>query len=101
MDYVQAGIKGDFTQLAGKSFDCIQCGLCAIRCPAEIVQYNVAQLGRRIYGRYAHPEPEHLTKRLKEIEEGKFNQEMEEVTQLSRAELEKLYAQREAEREEA
>ena len=44
MDYVQAAIKGDFVELAEESFDCIQCGLCAIRCPSERVQYNLAQL---------------------------------------------------------
>ncbi len=34
------------------SFDCLMCGLCASRCPAEIVQYNVAILGRRLYSRH-------------------------------------------------
>ena len=97
MDYVQAGIKGDFKELAEKSFDCIQCGLCAIRCPSELVQYNIAQLGRRLYGRYDGPEPKHLKKRLKEIEEGNFNKVMEEITELSKEEMEKMYAERERE----
>ncbi|MBD3370932.1 4Fe-4S dicluster domain-containing protein [Candidatus Fermentibacteria bacterium] len=99
MDYVQAGIKGDFGDLAEESFDCIQCGLCAIRCPSEIVQYNVAQLGRRLYGRYDSPEPEHLTNRLEEIDEGKFEQALDEITSLGREELEKMYAEREREQE--
>lgn len=99
MDYVQAAIKGDFENLAEESFDCIQCGLCAIRCPSEIVQYNVAQLGRRLYGRYNSPEPEHLKERLKEIEQGRFDKGMEEITKLSRKELEKMYAEREREEE--
>ncbi len=99
MDYVQAAIKGDFKGLAEESFDCIQCGLCAIRCPSEIVQYNVAQLGRRLYGRYDSPEPEHLKKRLEEIKEGKFDEEMEKVTKHSRKELEQMYAEREREEE--
>jgi Fe-S-cluster-containing hydrogenase component 2 len=98
MDYVQAAIKGDFEALAEGSFDCIQCGLCAMRCPSEIVQYNVAQLGRRMYGRYGSgAEPEHLLKRIKEIEERKFDKEMDKITSLSREELEKLYAERERE----
>ncbi len=97
MDYVQAAIKGDFKGLAEESFDCIQCGLCAIRCPSEIVQYNIAQLGRRLYGRYDSPEPEHLKKRLEEIEEGKFDKEMKEITELSREELERMYAERKRE----
>jgi Na+-translocating ferredoxin:NAD+ oxidoreductase RnfC subunit len=94
MDYVQAALKGDFDSIADGSFDCIQCGLCALRCPAEIVQYHVAQLGRRMYGHYAHPEPEHLKKRLQEIEVGKFKREMDEIATATRKELEKLYADR-------
>jgi len=94
MDYVQAAIKGEFEAMANESFDCIQCGLCAMRCPAEIVQYHIAQLGRRMYGRYANPIPEHLKKRLKEIEQGKFNEEMDKITAVTITELEKLYAER-------
>jgi formate hydrogenlyase subunit 6/NADH:ubiquinone oxidoreductase subunit I len=97
MDYIQATIKGDFEAVAEGSFDCIQCGLCAMRCPAEIVQYHVAQLGRRMYGRYGNPM--HLKKRLKEIEEGKFNKEMDTITIASREELEKMYAEREREQD--
>lgn len=98
MDYVQAAIKGDFKAVAELSFDCIQCGLCALRCPAELVQYDIAQLARRMYGRYGSgKEPEHLLKRIKEIEEGKFNQEMDNITSLTREDLEKLYAERERE----
>ena len=97
MDYVQAAIKGDFEALAEGSFDCIQCGLCAIRCPAEIVQYNVAQLGRRMYGRYGRPVPGHLTARLEEIESGKFNEGMDRLVAAPMERLEKLYASRERE----
>lgn len=97
MDFVQAAIKGDFEAVAEKSFDCIQCGLCAMRCPSEIVQYHIAQLGRRMYGRYGNPEPEHLKKRLVEIEEGKFSKEMDKITSVPREELEKIYAERERE----
>jgi len=99
MDYVQAGIQGNFEQLANESFDCIQCGLCAIRCPAEIVQYHVAQLGRRLYGRYDRPEPEHLKKRLREIEANQFEEEMQKLVGLGRTALERLYAEREMEKE--
>ena len=97
MDYIQAALKGDFETLAEGSFDCIQCGLCAIRCPAEIVQYHVAQLGRRMYGRYELGVPEHLKKRIKEIEKGKFKEEMDRIMTVTGRELEKLYAGRERE----
>lgn len=99
MDYVQAAIKGDFPGVAEGSFDCIQCGLCAIRCPAEIVQYHIAQLGRRMYGKYGSPEPERLKKRVKESEEGRYEEGFAKLMTLSTEELEKLYADRELEPE--
>jgi succinate dehydrogenase/fumarate reductase-like Fe-S protein len=97
MDYVQAAIKGDFEALTEESFDCIQCGLCAIRCPAEIVQYHVGQLGRRMYGRYGSPEPAHLGARLEELEQGKFTKGLDTLVSASTDELERLYAARERE----
>jgi len=97
MDYVQAAIKGDFEAVTEGSFDCIQCGLCAIRCPAEIVQYHVGQLGRRMYGRYGSPEPEHLRSRLEEIERGDFDDALDELVGASQDELRKRYAERERE----
>ena len=97
MDYVQAAVKGDFEALTEISFDCIQCGLCAIRCPAEIAQYHVAQLGRRMYGRYGSPEPEHLKSRLAQLEQGEFDEALDELVGSTRDELEELYAARERE----
>jgi formate hydrogenlyase subunit 6/NADH:ubiquinone oxidoreductase subunit I len=97
MDYVQAALRGDFEKAAEESFDCIQCGLCAARCPSELVQYHIAQLARRMYGRYEFPEPDYLNKRVKDIDNGKFNKEMEKIMKASKKELEKLYAERERE----
>jgi heterodisulfide reductase subunit C len=97
MDYVQAALRGDFEKAAEESFDCIQCGLCAVRCPSELVQYHIAQLARRMYGRYEFPEPDYLNKRVKDIDNGKFNKEMEKIMKASKKELEKLYAERERE----
>ena len=99
MDFIQAAIKGDFSAVAEGSFDCIQCGLCAIRCPSEIVQYHVAQLARRMYGRYGSPEPECLKKRLKEIEDGKYEEGFTKLTSAGTEQLEKLYAEREREQD--
>lgn len=99
MDYIQASIRGDFEAVAEESFDCIQCGLCAIRCPAEIVHYHVGQLARRMYGHYGCPAPEHLKKRVKEIKDNKFSSEFEKLLKKSKKELEKMYAQREREKD--
>jgi len=99
MDYVQAAIRGDFTAVAQDSFECIQCGLCAMRCPAEIVQYHVAQLARRMYGRYGYKEIENLKKRVKEIKEGKYDKGFEKLVGATEEELRKLYAEREREKD--
>lgn len=97
MDYIQDALKGDYAGVAELSFDCINCGLCAIRCPAEITQFNVGMLARRMYARFGTPEPEHARKRLAELEQGKFDEEFEKILAADRAELEKLYAERERE----
>ncbi len=97
MDYIQAALRGDIKEVAELSFDCIQCGLCAIRCPAEIVHYHVAQLARRLYGR-SLPIPKHLEERLREIEEGKFDEEFAKVMALSKEELEELYRKEQREK---
>ena len=99
MDYMQAAIRGDFEAVAEISFDCIQCGMCSMRCPAEIVQYHVGQLGRRMYGRYFDSVPKHLTTRVKEIKEKRYNKEMENITCATQEKLEKLYAKREREKD--
>ncbi len=94
MDYVQAALRGDIAKTAELSFDCIQCGLCSMRCPADIKHYHMAQMARRIYGRYLSPVPEHLEKRIKEIEEGRFDEELDRLMRMSREELEAAYAAR-------
>ncbi len=98
MYYIQAAIRGDYRQVSELSFDCIQCGLCTARCPAEITHYHVAQLARRIYGKYQLKVPEHLEKRLKEIEEGKFDEEIERLKNMSIDELKSAYVQRDIEK---
>ena len=98
--YMAAGMKGDIAEMADLSFDCIMCGLCAARCPAEEAQYNIAILARRLYGRYLAPRSEHLVERLEEIEAGKFDAQLEEMKELSRDELVERYEARDIEPEE-
>ena len=99
MDYVQAALKGDFRAIAEGSFECIQCGLCAIRCPAEIVQYHMAQFGRRMYGRHGSLRDKNVENRVGEIEQGKFNEEFDRVMGLSVAELGDIYTKQQNTRE--
>ena len=95
MDYVQALIRGDIAKAADISFDCIRCGLCALRCPAEIVQYNAGILARRLYGKYLAKRSPELDERLKELEEGKFDEEIDELNKMNHDELSKKYYSRE------
>ena len=96
-DYMAAAMRGDLASVAQKSFDCIMCGLCAARCPAEEAQYNVAILARRLYGRYLAPRSEHLAERLAELEEGKYNEAIQELMNMSEADLRERYNAREKE----
>ena len=95
MDYVQAALRGDAEEAAKLSFDCLSCGLCAVRCPAEIVPYNVAQLARRLYSKYIVGPTEHVLKRVQEVEDGKFDEEIEEMKGLDRKTLQERYETRE------
>jgi succinate dehydrogenase/fumarate reductase-like Fe-S protein len=98
MDYIQALIRGDIAQAADLSFDCIMCGLCAARCPAEIVQYHIALLARRIYGKYLSKKGEYLESRLKEIKEHIYDKEIEEFMHMDRESIKKKYYARDIEK---
>jgi ferredoxin len=101
MDYIAAAMRGDVTRLAELSFDCVMCGLCTSRCPAEICQYNIAILGRRLYGKYIAPKAEHLSSMVKEIEKGKYEQMLRELMDTDEEALKNLYNKREIEPEQA
>ncbi|RLF29758.1 MAG: 4Fe-4S ferredoxin [Thermoplasmata archaeon] len=101
MKYIQSAIRGDIAKCAEISFDCIQCGLCAMRCPADIKHYHVAQLARRIRGKYLDPKSKNLAKRLKEIEERKFDEEIEKLMKMDKKEIMELYRNRKIEAEES
>ena len=98
-DYMADAMKGDIAGVADKSFDCIMCGLCTARCPAEEVQYNIAILCRRLYGRYLAPKAEHLRIRIEEIEDGKYDEALAEVKGLGDEELRARYNRRDIEPE--
>jgi ferredoxin len=91
LGYMSAALRGDMQALADLSFDCIMCGLCVARCPAELVPPNVALLGRRLYGKYLAPPAEHVSRRVQEISQGVFNSELSELKSLPLAELKVRY----------
>lgn len=91
LGYMSAALRGDLQALADLSFDCIMCGLCVARCPAELVPPNVALLGRRLYGKYLAPQAEHVLRRVQEISLGAFSSEISELKALPLAELKARY----------
>lgn len=92
MDFVQAAIKGDIEKTAKLSFECVECGLCAIRCPAGISPHHIARLARRLFAKYISRRSKPLAERVKEIEEGVFDDELDRYEMMEDAELKKLYA---------
>jgi ferredoxin len=97
--YMADAMRGDITAVADRSFDCIMCGLCVSRCPAEEVQPNIAILCRRLYGKYLAPKAQHLAERVAEIEAGKFDNDLAKMESLSEEELRKMYNGRDIEPE--
>lgn len=98
MDYVNAALRGDIARAADISFDCIMCGLCASRCPGELVQYYIGLLCRRLYAKYIAKPAKHLAGRVNEIKDGKFDNDIDELTKMDTVKLKELYAQRDIEK---
>jgi succinate dehydrogenase/fumarate reductase-like Fe-S protein len=97
MKYISHAIRGEIKEAADESFDCIMCGLCASRCPANIVQYKVGLVARRIYGKYLAPKADHLDKMLDDLAQDKYITETKELMQMSVDDLKERYNNREIE----
>ncbi len=82
LDYVSAIKQGDLERAAELSFDCIQCGLCATRCMAEMAQYHIAQMVRRIRGRFLTPPCEHCERQVEAIRSGYYDGFLKELMDL-------------------
>ncbi len=91
LGYISKAIQGDVAAVAEGSFDCVMCGLCAARCPAEEVQYNIAILARRLYARHIVPKAKHLEKAVQAIEDKAFDKALQELKKASVDELKKRY----------
>jgi formate hydrogenlyase subunit 6/NADH:ubiquinone oxidoreductase subunit I len=97
MEAMAAAMRGDIERVAKLSFECIMCGLCASRCPAEIVQYNIFMLARRLYGKCILPQAQDLKKRVDEINKGKFDKELKKIKNLGKDDLKARYGKRKIE----
>ncbi len=110
MDYIAAVKQGNLEKAAEISFDCIQCGLCATRCMGEMAQYHIAQMVRRLRGKFIALPSEHCEKQVKAIKSGYFDEQIKELMALGTmdpfnmdnvtpeiTQLKKLYNEREME----
>ncbi len=98
MQYIAYAQRGDFKACADTSFDCIMCGCCSSRCPAGISHPQVAELARRINGKYLQPQTQHLLDRVAEIEEGKCESAIQEMMNKPLDEIKQLYNTRDIEK---
>lgn len=97
MQYIAYLQRGDFAKAADTSFDCVMCGLCVSRCPANIVHYNAALTGRRLYARYLARPDVFLAERVTAIEKGECDDALDELVGASKERLQELYAKRDIE----
>jgi len=97
MEYMSQALRGNVRKAAELSFDCVMCGLCTARCPAEQVQYQVAILCRRIYGKHLTPKSSHLEEAVSTVQAGKFEEKLRELMGADVKELKKRYVARETE----
>ena len=98
MQYIAYAHLGDFAKTADLSFDCVMCGCCSSRCPAGISHPQVAELARRINGKYLQPQTQHLIDRVAEIEEGKCEAAIQEMMNNSIDKMKELYNNRDIEK---
>ena len=98
MQYIAYAQRGDFAKCADLSFDCVMCGCCSSRCPAGISHPQVAELARRINGKYLQPQTQHLIDRVAEIDAGKCQEALEAMMNKPLDEIKNLYNTREIEK---
>jgi uncharacterized protein (UPF0305 family) len=72
-----------------------------MRCPADIKHYHVSQLARRLRGKYLDTKSKNLINRLKEIENRKYDNEIDKIIKMDKKEIMEKYKKRKIEAEES
>ena len=97
MQYIAYAQRADYTKCAKESFDCVMCGICSSRCPAGISHPQVGVLARRLYGKYIAPPSAQVEKRVKEVEDGFFDECLNGLMGQSIEKIRELYNTRDIE----
>ena len=90
MQYIAYAQRGEFDKCADLSFDCVMCGCCSSRCPAGISHPQVAELARRLNGKYLQPESQHLLDRVAEIDSGACEEAIKKFVEMSTGDKEQI-----------
>jgi ferredoxin len=97
MEYISSALRGDIERVAELSMSCVMCGICTSRYPAELGQYNIAILCRRLTGRHLRPQAEHVQDMIKRIESGAYEKSLNDLMTADIQTLRKLYVERQME----
>ncbi len=98
MDAVASALRGEIEKAASLSLNCVMCGLCAARCPAEITPYAILLLCRRIFGKYIQVPLIDIPPRIQEIESGKYDAELDRLEKFDEESLKELYKEFQADK---
>jgi heterodisulfide reductase subunit C len=91
MNYISATIQGDLKQVVDLSIECVMCGMCAARCPAELSPYNIALFVRRLYGAHKLPKSPQLEERVADITRGVYSADIAELKKADNKKLQGIF----------
>jgi len=86
-DGVWKSVFGDFEKVSEMFMDCVMCGQCIPVCIADIAPNYVALYASRVQGARLSKPPENLSKRVGEIESGKYASEWNRILSLNEEDL--------------
>jgi len=97
MEYISAALRGDVERAAEMSMPCVMCGICTSRCPAELGQYNIAMMCRRITGRHIKPAAVHVADMIERLKTGRYDTPLQQLMTADLEHLRQLYVDRQME----
>jgi len=84
---VWCAVFGNFDQVAELTMSCNNCGLCVVRCPADMAPNLIGLYARRAYGTHEMKPTERLTHRIGEISSGAWNDQWTKIQSMNEQEL--------------
>jgi succinate dehydrogenase/fumarate reductase-like Fe-S protein len=80
-------VFGDFQKVADLTMSCNMCGLCITRCVADMPPNLIGLYARRAQGALYAPPADDLGRRIADIAEGKFRDDLDQLLSLDASEL--------------